>query len=100
MLPPMRSLIVYACVSLLVRDGEVPPILPGMRGRTLGAGCPGQARRTGEYGKGETPFCPCHLGPNPTFVSPRAIRGKNRQMKELSDDLLHIRSAQKPCIWL
>jgi hypothetical protein len=28
-------------------------------------------------------------GPNPTFVSPRAIRGKYRQMKDLSDHLLH-----------
>jgi hypothetical protein len=29
------------------------------------------------------------IGPNPTFVSLGAIRHKNRQMKELSDDLFH-----------
>jgi hypothetical protein len=28
-------------------------------------------------------------GPNPTLVSPRAIRGKRWQMKDLSDHLLH-----------
>src|SRR5712671_1948786 len=37
-------------------------------------------------------------GVNPTFLSLGAIRRKNRQMKELSDDLLHPRSARKPCI--
>src|SRR5262249_54033405 len=30
------------------------------------------------------------LGPNPTFVSLGAIRRKNKQMKELSDDLFHM----------
>ena len=30
------------------------------------------------------------IGPNPTFVSLEAIRRKNRQMKELSDDLFHM----------
>ena len=40
------------------------------------------------------------LGVNPTLVSLEAIRRKNRQMKELSDDLLHYRNAQKPCRWL
>ena len=38
------------------------------------------------------------IGPNPTFMSSRAIRGKNRQMKELSDDLLHPCRAQHLCI--
>jgi hypothetical protein len=31
-----------------------------------------------------------HGGPNPTFVSLGAIRRKNKQMKELSDDLFHM----------
>jgi len=42
------------------------------------------------------------LGSSPaesTLVSLGAIRRKNRQMKELSDDLLHHRNAQKPCRW-
>jgi hypothetical protein len=32
----------------------------------------------------------CLLGPNTTFVSLGAIRRKNKQMKELSDDLFHM----------
>jgi hypothetical protein len=40
------------------------------------------------------------IGVNPTLLSLGAIRSKDRQMKELSDDLLHSRNALKPCIWL
>jgi len=39
-------------------------------------------------------------GVNPTLLSLGAIRRKNRQMKELSEDLLHPRNARKPCIGL
>ena len=39
------------------------------------------------------------LGVNPTLLSLGAIRRKDRQMKELSDDLFHPRTALKPCIW-
>ena len=40
-------------------------------------------------------------GVNPTFLSLGAIRHKNRQMKELSDNLFHPRNARFPheCAW-
>jgi hypothetical protein len=36
-----------------------------------------------------TSFFSVLIGPNPTLVSPGAIRRKSRPMKELSEDLFH-----------
>jgi hypothetical protein len=39
-------------------------------------------------------------GPNPTLLSPGAIRSKERQMKELSDYLFHTVRTQELCMRL
>src|SRR5215510_7283253 len=58
--------------------------------------CAGRNCSCGPRGLSQRPSL---SGVNPTIMSQRAIRRKNRQMKELSDDLFHTRTAHKPYRW-